>query len=65
MLRTFAVTLLAIGMSVAMAQAKGQMQKALSCQTEGQATAICACGPAKTLCHKGQWCHAFRNVCTQ
>gem|GEM_PF-6713145 len=63
MLRTIAVVLLATGMSVGMAQAKGT--KAAPCQTEQQATATCACGPAKTLCKKGQWCHAFANTCTK
>jgi len=66
MLKTIAVVLLATGMSVGMAQAKGHMHRHMvpTCQTETQSTATCACGPAKKLCHKGQWCHAFGNVCT-
>jgi hypothetical protein len=63
MLRTIAVVLFVTGMAAGMAQAKGT--KAATCQTEQQATTICACGPAKKLCKKGQWCHAFTNTCTQ
>ena len=68
MLKTFAITMLTIGMSVGLAQAKGSMHKRKApppCQMEQQASATCACGPAKTLCQKGQWCHGFINVCTQ
>jgi len=52
MLRIFAVALLAIAMSVGLAQAKGHMQKQNTprCETERQAAATCACGPGQTLC---------------
>jgi hypothetical protein len=70
MLKTFAVALLAIAMSAGLAQAKGHRHmakpKALaSCQTELQTKATCACGPAKTSCQKGMWCHAFVSACTR
>jgi len=66
MLRTFAVGLLAIGMSVGMAQAKGHKPKALSyCETDQQLKGTCACGPAKMTCPKGMWCHAFTSACTR
>jgi hypothetical protein len=64
MLKTCAIALLAIAMSVGLAQAKGHKAPP-GCQTEMLAAATCACGPAKALCHKGQWCHAFTNACTQ
>ena len=72
MLKTFTVALLATAMSFALsfglAEAKGHMPKQKApptCQTEAQAGATCACGPAKKLCQKGQWCHAFINTCSQ
>jgi hypothetical protein len=68
MLKTFAIAMLAIGMSVGLAQAKGSMHKQKAsppCQTEQQANATCTCGPAKTLCQKGQWCHGFVGACTR
>jgi|HubBroStandDraft_6_1064221.scaffolds.fasta_scaffold424784_2 hypothetical protein len=72
MLKTFTVALLATAMSFALsfglAEAKGHMPKQKApptCQTEAQAGATCACGPAKKLCQKGQWCHAFINACSQ
>jgi hypothetical protein len=72
MLKTFAVALLATAMSFAMsfalAEAKGHMPKQKApptCQSEAQAGPTCACGPAKTLCQKGQWCHAFINACSK
>jgi hypothetical protein len=68
MLKTLAIAMLAIGMSAGLAQAKGAMhkQKAMApCQTEQQAKATCACGPAKRVCQSGQWRHAFVNACTQ
>ena len=72
MLKTFAVALLATAMSFALsfglAEAKGHMPKQKApptCQTEAQAGATCACGPAKKLCQKGQWCHAFINACSK
>jgi hypothetical protein len=66
MFKTLAVVVLAMGMSVGMAQARGHMhmQKPLSpCETERPAAATCACGPAKMTCQKGMWCHAFMSVC--
>lgn len=66
MLRTIAVVLLATAMSVGLAQAKGHMHKQMPMCAEGQqAAATCACGPAKKMCMKGQWCHGFFNSCTQ
>jgi len=68
MMKTFTIALLATAMSVGFAEAKGHMAKpkALSpCQTEQQAKATCACGPAKTPCQSGMWCHAFANACTR
>jgi hypothetical protein len=66
MLRIVAIALLATSMSVGLAEAKGAKAKALpTCQTEQQASAKCACGPAKKVCEKGQWCHGFMNACTQ
>jgi hypothetical protein len=72
MLKTFTVALLAAAMSFALsfglAEAKGHMPKQKApptCQSEVQASATCACGPAKTLCQKGQWCHAFINTCSK
>ena len=66
MLRIFAVAVLALSMSVGLAEAKGHMAKpkALSpCPTEQQAKDTCACGPAKTVCPKGMYCHAFISAC--
>jgi hypothetical protein len=69
MLRTFALALLAIGMSVGMAQAKGHKHTIPGCSVGQQAAKTCACGTAANgkplLCQKGQWCHyPFINVCT-
>jgi hypothetical protein len=72
MLRTFAVALLAIAMSVGLAQAKGHRQRTPLCAVNQQATATCLCGVALTgqpvLCQKGQWCHGWEmrgmRVCT-
>ncbi len=70
MLKTFAVALLAIAMSVGLAQAKARMHKVPGCAEGKQATATCACGTVASgakplLCQKGQWCHSFMHVCTQ
>jgi hypothetical protein len=68
MLRIFALAVLALSMSVGLAEAKGHMAKpkALSpCQTEQQVKATCACGPAKIACPAGAYCHAFANACTR
>lgn len=66
MFRTFAVVVLAMGMSVGLAHARGHMhmQKPLvQCETDRPAAATCACGPAKVSCAKGMWCHAFASAC--
>jgi hypothetical protein len=68
MLKTFVVALVAMTMSVGLAQAKGHKAPKASlapCQTEQQAKAACACGPAKMACGPGMWCHAFANACTR
>jgi hypothetical protein len=61
MLKTFAVALLAIAMSVGWAQAKGHKHTIPGCPAWQQAAATCACGTAfngrPLLCQKGQWCH--------
>jgi len=69
MLRTFAVALLAIAMSVGLAQAK--VHKHMPGCIMGQpATATCLCGVSFTftrqpvLCQKGQWCHWQWRICT-
>ena len=60
MLKTLAVALLAVGMSVGLAQAKGHRQTTPRCTEGQQATATCFCGVAiggqPVLCQKGQWC---------
>jgi hypothetical protein len=33
------------------------------CETDQPAGNTCACGPAKTFCPKGMWCHAFASAC--
>ena len=51
MLKTYAVALLAITMSVGLAEAKEHKLKTLPyCQNEQQTKETCACGPAKTVC---------------
>jgi hypothetical protein len=61
MLKTFAVALLAIAMSVGWAQAKGYKHTIPGCPVWPQAAATCVCGTAADggplLCQKGQWCH--------
>jgi hypothetical protein len=68
MLRTFAVALLAIAMSVGLAQAKGHKHTIPNCIVGQQATATCHCGVTLTnqpvLCQKGQWCHGQWRACT-
>ncbi len=68
-MKTFAIALLAIAMSVGVAQAKGMKHKHMipACAEGQQAAATCACGTADghpMLCHKGQWCHSFAHACT-
>ena len=70
MLRTFAVVLFAIVMSVGLAQAKAHKRMIAACAEGKQATATCACAKAASgrplLCKKGQWCHTFgMAVCKQ
>ena len=70
MLKTFAVALFAIAMSVGLAHATHAHKRMIAGCAEGkQATARCACGTgaggAPTLCEKGQWCHSFAHVCTK
>jgi len=68
MMKTFAVVLLALAMSVGFAQAKMHKHKIPACAEGQQAAATCACGPAMgghwLLCKKGQWCHSFMHACT-
>jgi len=73
MLRTFAAALLAVAMSVGLAQAKGHRQRTPLCAVNQQATATCICGVRSlggqlVLCQKGQWCHGWEmrgmRVCT-
>ena len=70
MLKTCAVTMLAIAMSAGLADAKGRQHKAAPkvslayCENNRQTTANCACGPAKMACRKGAYCHSFMNACT-
>lgn len=73
MVRTFAVALLAIAMSVGLAHAKGHRQRTPFCAEGQPATATCLCGVAligqPVLCQKGQWCHGWSmpgmfRVCT-
>jgi hypothetical protein len=73
MLKIFAVAFLAIATSVGSAQAFGMLRhghKLLGahpltwCENNRQAAATCACGPAKTVCPKGMWCHSFTSTCT-
>jgi hypothetical protein len=68
MLKTFAIAMLAIGMSAGLAQAKGHKHMIPACGEGKQATATCACGSAANgrplLCEKGKWCHSLAHVCT-
>jgi hypothetical protein len=73
MLKSFSVAMLAIAMSVGVAQAKSHPHKMMmsACIDGQQASATCACGPAAapgarpTVCQKGQWCHSMAHACTQ
>jgi hypothetical protein len=61
MLKTLAIALLAIAMSVGLAQAKWPRQRIPMCTEGQQAIAKCLCGTGvgghPVLCQKGQWCH--------
>jgi hypothetical protein len=73
MLRTFAVALFATALSVGSAQAFGMLRHGFKllgahpltwCENNRQTAATCACGPAKTVCPKGMWCHSFTSTCS-
>ena len=73
MLKTFAIACLAIAMSVGLADARGRhvaKPPAMSCNAEQPSSAPCACGPAKTVCQKDQFCHSIgqavgqRGICS-
>src|SRR5262249_62350824 len=74
MLRISVIALVATAMSIGLAEGKSATGLALAkaharalspCQTEQQAKATCACGPAKIACPAGMYCHAFENACTR
>ncbi len=64
MLRTFAFALLAIAMSVGVADAKRMVT---NCADGQQATKTCLCGSGgmgkPVTCKKGQWCHSSSHMC--
>lgn len=64
MLKTFAMALLAVAMSVGVADAKRMVA---NCADGQQASKTCLCGAAgagkPTMCKKGQWCHASSHMC--
>jgi hypothetical protein len=67
-LKTFAVAILAIGMSAGLAEAKGHAAKPKAlpyCEMEQQTKATCSCGPGNVMCPKGMWCHTFTSTCTK
>jgi hypothetical protein len=59
MLRTLSVVVLALAMSIGVAQARHVIP---GCAVGQPAAAKCTCGTAANhrplLCHPGQWCHA-------
>lgn len=61
MVKSFAVALLALAMSVGLAQAKHMHRHVIPGCTPGHPSAAkCACGTAMghpLLCQPGQWCH--------
>jgi len=70
MLKTFAVAMFAIVMSVGLANATHAHKPMMAGCAEGQqASARCLCGTgaggARTICDKGQWCHSFAHVCSK
>jgi hypothetical protein len=76
MLKAFAVALLAIAMSVGLAQAAATFSLGMhkhrvpACTVGQQAAVTCSCGTATNgkplLCQKGQWCHhPVLHTCTQ
>ena len=57
MLKTYSVVLLALAMSIGVAQARHVIP---GCAVGQPAAAKCACGMRAhrpLLCHPGQWCH--------
>ena len=64
MLKTYSVVLLALAMSIGVAQARHVIP---ACAVGQPAAAKCACGTAANhhplICHPGQWCHPYRG-CT-
>src|SRR5689334_20452381 len=70
MLKTLVISFLAIAMSVGFADARGRhvakpKPPAMSCNAEQPSSAPCACGPSKTVCQKGQFCHSIGQVVGQ
>jgi len=68
MLRTLSVVVLALAMSVGLAEARFRHhhQVAPPCTPGAPAAAKCACGTAnghRLFCHPGQWCHP-NQACT-
>jgi hypothetical protein len=68
MLKTFAIAVLAMAMSVGLADAKGRpaakQPPKMSCNAEQPASDTCACGPAKNVCQKGMFCHFPSSICS-
>ncbi len=68
MLKTFSIVLLALTMSVGLAEARFRHhpQVVPGCTPGAAAAAKCACGMAnghRLFCHPGQWCHP-NQACT-
>jgi hypothetical protein len=69
MLKTLVIAVVAIAMSIGLADARGRpaprpATPAMSCNAEQPASDTCACGPAKTVCPKGYFCHFVGSVCS-
>ena len=70
MLKTFAVALFAVAMSIGVANATHAHKPMMAACAEGkQAGARCLCGTgsgaARMICEAGQWCHSFAHVCSK
>jgi hypothetical protein len=70
MLKICSVTLLAIVMSVGVAQARAGVahpHKHFAACADGMVKAACMCGAKghSKLCKAGQWCHGFEGACRQ
>ena len=72
MLKICGVVLLAVVMSVGVAEARragvANPHRHFPSCTDGQVKATCVCRPAKghgQLCRPGQWCHTFEGACRQ